>query len=142
MWINHQKGRADHHKYRPHGILGNIRLKVWTMEGKSNLVCCSSMKSSSSSLASCNVYISLSPVGMVPNISNGCMGSLKRRRFLWEWCRWVEMKVGFLIRDFYVFETEVQTMMDLIGRQWKIWVRISLGKKSPSLLIVWHCCLA
>ena len=38
------------------------------------------------------------------------------------------MKVGFLIRDFHVFETKVQTMIDLIGRQWKIWVRISSGK--------------
>ena len=40
------------------------------------------------------------------------------------------MKIGFLIRDFHVFETEVQTTMDLIGRQWKIWVRISSGKNA------------
>nr|POE60408.1 hypothetical protein CFP56_33329 [Quercus suber] len=36
---------------------------------------------------------------------------LKRRRLflilLWEWWRWVEMKVGFWIRDFQVLETEV-----------------------------------
>ena len=32
--------------------------------------------------------------------------------------------------DFHVFETEVQTMMAFIGRQWKIWVRISEGKDS------------
>ena len=38
------------------------------------------------------------------------------------------MKVGFLIRDFQVFETEVQTIMDLIGRKVKIWERISSGK--------------
>ena len=38
------------------------------------------------------------------------------------------MKVGFLIRDFQVFETEVQMIMDLIGRKVKIWVRISSGK--------------
>ena len=38
------------------------------------------------------------------------------------------MKVGFLIRDFQVFETEVQMIMDLIGRKVKTWVRISSGK--------------
>ena len=47
---------------------------------------------------------------------------------LWEWGRGVEMKVGFLIRDFQVFETKVQTIMDLIGRKVKIWERISSGK--------------
>nr|POE60405.1 hypothetical protein CFP56_33326 [Quercus suber] len=44
----------------------------------------------------------------------------RRKRFwllLWEWWRWVEMKVGFWIRDFQVFETEVQVIMDLIGTQ-------------------------
>ena len=40
----------------------------------------------------------------------------------------MEMKVGFLIRDFQVFETEVQMITDLIGRKVKIWVRISSGK--------------
>ena len=38
------------------------------------------------------------------------------------------MKVGFWIRDFQVFETEVQMIMDLIGRKVKIWERISSGK--------------
>ena len=38
------------------------------------------------------------------------------------------MKVGFLIRDFQVFETEVEMIMDLIGRKVKTWVRISSGK--------------
>ena len=38
------------------------------------------------------------------------------------------MKVGFWIRDFQVLETEVQMIMDLIGRKVKIWVRISSGK--------------
>ena len=38
------------------------------------------------------------------------------------------MKVGFLIRDFQVFETEVQMITDLIGRKVKIRVRISSGK--------------
>ncbi|KAK9987362.1 hypothetical protein SO802_032313 [Lithocarpus litseifolius] len=35
---------------------------------------------------------------------------------LWDWWRWVEMKVGFWIRDFHAFETEVQMIMDLIGQ--------------------------
>ena len=38
------------------------------------------------------------------------------------------MKVGFLIRDFQVLETEVEMIMDLIGRKVKTWVRISSGK--------------
>ena len=38
------------------------------------------------------------------------------------------MKVGFWIRDFQVLETEVQMIMDLIGRKVKIRVRISSGK--------------
>ena len=38
------------------------------------------------------------------------------------------MKVGFWIRDFQVLETEVQMIMDLIGRKVKIWVRISSRK--------------
>ena len=43
----------------------------------------------------------------------------------------MEMKVGFKIKDFQVFETEVQIItMDLIGRKRKIWVRISSGKGS------------
>ena len=49
------------------------------------------------------------------------------RRFLfllWEWWRWVEMKVGFWIWEFHVFENEVQVIMDLIG------VGISAGKDS------------
>ena len=38
------------------------------------------------------------------------------------------MKVGFWMRDFQVLETEVQMIMDLIGRKVKIWVRISSRK--------------
>ena len=40
------------------------------------------------------------------------------------------MNVGFWIRDFQVLETEVQMIMDLIGRKVKIRVRISSGKYS------------
>lgn len=38
------------------------------------------------------------------------------------------MKAGFFIRDFQVFETEVQIIMDFMGRKTKIWERISSGK--------------
>ena len=38
------------------------------------------------------------------------------------------MKVGFSISDFQVFETEVQFIMDLMGRKTKIWEIISSGK--------------
>ena len=40
------------------------------------------------------------------------------------------MNVGFWIRDFQVLETEVQMIMDLIGRKVKIRVKISSGKYS------------
>lgn len=45
----------------------------------------------------------------------------------------MEMKVEFRIKDFHVFETEVQITMDLIGRKTKIWVWISSGKGSIQL---------
>ena len=38
--------------------------------------------------------------------------------------------MGFWIRDFQVFETEVQIIMDLIGRHRKISVTISSSKYS------------
>ena len=38
--------------------------------------------------------------------------------------------MGFWIRDFQVFETEVQIIMDLIGRRRKISFTISSGKYS------------
>ncbi len=59
--------------------------------------------------------------------------SLKKLRLLldlMERWRWVEMKVGFWIMDFYVLETVVQVMIDFIGRCMRIWVTISSGKKS------------
>ena len=37
------------------------------------------------------------------------------------------MNVGFWIRDFQVLETEVQMIMDLIGRKVKTRVKISSG---------------
>ena len=40
------------------------------------------------------------------------------------------MKMGFWMRDFHVLQTEVQVMMDLMGRRRKTWVRISGGKLS------------
>ena len=40
------------------------------------------------------------------------------------------MKVGFWIWDFHAFETEVQMIMDLIGKRRKISVAISEGKDS------------
>ena len=40
------------------------------------------------------------------------------------------MKVGFWIKDFHAFETEVQMIMDLIGKRRKISVAISEGKDS------------
>ena len=40
------------------------------------------------------------------------------------------MKVGFWIWDFHAFETEVQMIMDLIGKRRKISVAISEGKVS------------
>ena len=46
--------------------------------------------------------------------------------------RWMEMKVGFWIMDFHVFETEVQVMSDFIGRSKREWVRISGGRRSQS----------
>ena len=45
------------------------------------------------------------------------------------------MKVWFWIKDFQVFETEVHTMIDLIGRRKKIWVKISPGKDFYGILI-------
>jgi len=51
----------------------------------------------------------------------------------------LEIKVGFWIRDFQVFETEVQIIMDLIGRRRKISVTISSGKYShgdPSIKLL------
>ena len=48
------------------------------------------------------------------------------------------MNVGFWIRDFQVLETEVQMIMDLLGRKVKIWVRISSGKYPNELT---SCCL-
>ena len=50
--------------------------------------------------------------------------------------RWVEMKVGFLISDFHVFETEVQMIMDLMGRKTKILVRIPSGKDPHGIIIL------
>ena len=44
------------------------------------------------------------------------------------------MKVGFLISDFHAFETEVQMIMDLMGRKTKILVRISSGKDSHGII--------
>ena len=52
---------------------------------------------------------------------------------LWEWWRWVEMKVGFWIWDFHAFETELQMNMDLIGKRRKISVAISKGKDSHQI---------
>ena len=46
------------------------------------------------------------------------------------------MKVGFLISDFHVFETEVQMIMDLMGRKTKILVRISSGKDSHGIILL------
>ena len=40
------------------------------------------------------------------------------------------MKVGFWIWDFHGFDTEVQMIMDLIGKRRKISVAISEGKDS------------
>ena len=48
--------------------------------------------------------------------------------------RCVEMKVGFWISLLQVLETEVQIMMDLIGKRRKISVTISPGKHSQFLL--------
>ena len=45
------------------------------------------------------------------------------------------MKVWFWIKEFQVFETEVHTMIDLIGRRKKIWVKISSGKDFYEILI-------
>ena len=80
-----------------------------------------SVKSSSSSL--CKAYTSLF-----------CgVKSVKKLRLLldlMERWRWMEMKVGFWIMDFHVLETEVQVMIDFIGRCMRIWVTISSGKES------------
>ena len=48
------------------------------------------------------------------------------------------MKVGLWMRDFQVLETEVQMIMDLLGRKVKIWVRFSSGKYPNELT---SCCL-
>ncbi len=40
------------------------------------------------------------------------------------------MKVGFWIKDFHVFETEVQVIKVFIGRSERDWIRISGGRKS------------
>ncbi|KAM3696749.1 hypothetical protein ACB098_06G063000 [Castanea mollissima] len=45
--------------------------------------------------------------------------------FLEEWWRWVDMKVGFWMRDFHVLQTELQVRIDLIGRRIRISVWIS-----------------
>ena len=50
------------------------------------------------------------------------------------------MNVGFWIRDFQVLETEVQMIMDLIGRKVKIRVKISSGKYSHPIDSL-RCCL-
>ena len=49
------------------------------------------------------------------------------------------MKVGFWIWDFHGFETEVQMIMDLIGKRRKMSVAISEGKDSHRihLLLLW-----
>ena len=45
----------------------------------------------------------------------------------------MEMKVGFWIWDFHVFETEVQMIMDLIGKRRKMSVAISVGNDSHQI---------
>ena len=45
------------------------------------------------------------------------------------------MKVWFWIKEFQVFEIEVHTMINLIGRRKKIWVKISSGKDFYGILI-------
>ena len=52
-----------------------------------------------------------------------------------EWWKWVEMKVGFWIMDFQVLETEVQIMMDFVGKRKKISVTISPGRESQLKLV-------
>ena len=47
------------------------------------------------------------------------------------------MKVRFWIRDFHAFETEVQMIMDLIGKRRKISVAISEGKDSHLINLLW-----
>jgi hypothetical protein len=42
------------------------------------------------------------------------------------------MKVGFWIKDFHVFETEMQVIKVFIGRSERDWIRISGGRKSQS----------
>lgn len=49
--------------------------------------------------------------------------------------RCVEMKVGFWISLLQILDTEVQIMMDLIGKRRKISVTISPGKHSQFLLL-------
>ena len=44
----------------------------------------------------------------------------------------MEMKVGFWIMDFQVFETEVQVIRVFIGRSERDWIRISGGRSCQS----------
>ena len=46
------------------------------------------------------------------------------------------MKVEFLISDFHAFDTEVQMIMDLMGKKTKILVRISSGKDPHGIIIL------
>ena len=43
----------------------------------------------------------------------------------------MKLNLGSRIRDFHFFETEVQIIMDLIGRRRKILVTMSSGKSDP-----------
>ena len=43
----------------------------------------------------------------------------------------MKLNLGSSIRDFHFFETEVQIIMDLIGRRRKILVTMSSGKSDP-----------
>jgi hypothetical protein len=68
--------------------------------------------------------------------------SLKRRRWLlllllllMERWRWVEIKVGFWIKDFHVLQTEVEMIIDLSGNRRRIWVTMSSGKDSQLTLV-------
>ena len=46
------------------------------------------------------------------------------------------MKDGLLISDFHAFETEVQMIIDLMGRKTKILVRISSGKDPHGIILL------
>ena len=43
----------------------------------------------------------------------------------------MKLNLGSRIRDFHFFETEVQIIIDLIGRRRKILVTMSSGKSDP-----------